>query len=429
MDKNTPKAGEQLVLPPIKKKKAYYYLIFVAAFIGAVLLWFYAIGYDSTIFERTITNIPVKIVGAEELSANKKFSVADDLDMLISVTISGRRTILNEIKQENIEATVDVSQVQTAGEVTLPIHVKTPNGVSVAEMKTQSVTLFIDEFLIKTVPVNAVYGYYVLSDGLKLGEANVNPVVITVEGPATELNRISAAYVDVALGNVTSPISAYGPIYLKYDDGRIVSNKYIKLAANQAYVYIDVYKEKTVPIKVQFTGGVFIAENAVIKLSRETLTISGSIDLIDSINQVTLKVDETSMNMAVKNTITEYYSALLPAGVTNESGEALLTAEIKIPDITTKFLFIPSSQIKGVSDSSGTTIKADEGVTVTVVGSRDILKRMTAKNIIASVSAENVFKNENDKEVAYVDFAFTEDITGVYVYGSYTIKVTTQEAG
>lgn len=428
MDRNISKASEQIILPSIKKKKPYYYLIFVAAFVGAVLLWFYAIGYDSTIFEREINNIPVKIVGAEELSENKKFSVADELDMLISVTVSGRRTDLYELNDDDIEATVDVSQVETAGEATLPIQVKIPNGITVTEMKVQTVSLFIDEFLIKTVPVNAVYGNYVLSDGLKLGETNVNPVVVTIEGPATEINRISAAYVDVALGNISSPISAYGSIYLKYDDGSVVSNKYVKLAANQAYVYIDVYKEKTVPIKVQFIGGVFSVESAVIKLSRETLTISGSIDIVNSINQVTLKVDETGLNMAVKNTITEYYSSLLPAGVTNESGEALLTAEIKIPDITTKYFFIPSAQIKGVSDSSGKTVKAGAGVTVTVVGSRDVLKGMTVRNITASVSAENVFRDEKENEVAYVDFTFN-DITGVYVWGSYIIKVTTQEAG
>lgn len=428
MDKNIPKIGEQIILPPIKKKKPYYYLIVVAAFLGAVLLWLYAIGYDSTIFERTISNVPVKIIGAEELSNKKKFSVADDLDMLISVTVSGRRTDLNELRQEDIEAIVDVSKVESAGEITLPIDVKTPNGITVAEMKVQSVTLFIDEFKIKTVPVNAVFGQYVLADGLKFGETNVNPIVIAIEGPATELNRISAAYVDVALGNVTSPVSAYGPIYLKYDDGGIVANKYIKLAENQAYVNIDVYKAKTVPIKVQFTGGVFAAENAVIKLSSETLTISGNIDLINSINQVTLKVDETKLNMAVKNTISEYYSSLLPAGVTYESDEPLLTAEIRVPDITTKYFFIPSAQIKGVSDSSGKTIKAGAGVTVTVVGNREVLKDMTVKNITASVSAENVFRDENNNEVAYVDFTF-DDITGVYAYGSYIIKVTTQEAG
>jgi hypothetical protein len=130
--------------------------------------------------------------------------------------------------------------------------------------------------------------------------------------------------------------------------------------------------------------------------------------------------------LAVKNTVTDYYSSLLPSGVTNESGDAMLTAEIRVPDLTTKYFFIPSAQIAGVPDSSGKTVKAGAGVTVTVVGSREVLKNMTVKNITASVSVENVFKDENDNEVAYVDFTFTNDITGVYVYGSYTIKVTTQ---
>jgi hypothetical protein len=107
----------------------------------------------------------------------------------------------------------------------------------------------------------------------------------------------------------------------------------------------------------------------------------------------------------------------------------LLTAEIIIPDITTKYFFIPSAQIIGLKDSTGKTIKAGAGVTVTVVGNREVLKGMTVKNIIASVRAENVFKDEKDNEVAYVDFTFTDEINGVYVLGSYTIKVTTQEVG
>lgn len=423
---NSNKSGEQLVLSPVKKQKPYFYIVLISAFVGALLLWLYAIGYDSTIFERDITNIPVTITGVDKLYQQKKFMVADELNIEITVTISGKRSQIYSISSEDLRATVDVSNIEKAGESKIPITVTAPNGIKIKELSTSSVVLYLDEFIVKTVPVNAIYSDYILPDGLKLGEVQINPVVTTLEGPSSELSKISAAYVELSLGEVGGAIEAHGPIFLKYDSGERVNNKYIKLASTEAYVSLPVYKEKTIPIDVEFTGGVFTAESAVIELSQQTLTISGRIDLVDSIEKVVLEFDETGVNLKQPQTVTKYFSELLPAGISVESGEALLTAKIRIPDITTKYFFIPSSQIAGVQGNSDNEIKAESGVTVTVIGFRDVLKGMTPKSVIASVNAENVFTDNKDNTVAYVDFAFADGLYGIYVPEDYTIKVKIQ---
>ncbi|PKM62482.1 MAG: hypothetical protein CVU97_05065, partial [Firmicutes bacterium HGW-Firmicutes-21] len=307
------KSGEQPVLPPVKKH-AYFYIVFISAFLGALLLWFYAIGYDSTIFERKITNVPVTVTGLEQLRANREFMLADELVLEITVTVSGKRSVIYGLGAKDLVAVVDVSAVEQAGNNTLPITVTAPNGIGIRDLSSASVILYLDNFITKTVPVNVIYTDYILPESLKLGETEVNPIVATIEGPAGELERINAAYVQLSLGVISGPIAAYNQLFLKYDDGALVDNKYIRLSSQEAYVYISVYKEKTVPVVVLLNGGVFTAESAVITLSRETITISGSIDLIDSIGQIVIEVDETAFDLGKTATVTRYFSSLLPAG-------------------------------------------------------------------------------------------------------------------
>lgn len=426
MDKtvNTQK-DEQLQLKPIKRQKPYFYFVLASAFLGALLLWLYAIGYDSTFFDRKITNVPVTITGIDTLYENKRFMVAEELDINITVTISGKRSQINSMSADDLVATVDVSEIEQAGEASLPIKVTPPNGINVVELNYDSVVLFLDEFVVKTVPVNAVLNNYVLPNGLKLGESKVNPVVTTIEGPESELSRINSAYVDLSLGEVKGRISAYGPVLLRYDNGERVESKYIKIGVEQAYVNIEVYKEKTIPVRVVFTGGVFTAESAVIRLSDDMITVSGNVNIIDSIDAVTLMIDETSHNLKKPINVSEYLTSLLPAGVNIESGKVLLTAEIEITDITSKYFYIPASKIEKVYGDDQPEFRVDSGVTVTVVGYREVLNSMTPSSVIASVNAENIFVDENNDEIAYVDFDFTEGIYGVYVYEDYLVDVTT----
>ena len=420
------KSGEQLLLPPVKKH-AYFYIVFVSAFLGALLLWLYAIGYDSTIFERKITNVPVTVTGIEQLRANRNFMLAEELDIEITVTVSGRRSVIYGINAADLTASVDVSGVDQAGESSFPITVSVPNGINVAGLSSGSVRLYLDEFITKTVPVNVLYTDYVLPSGLRLGEIEVNPVVAVLEGPAGELANINAAFVQLSLGEVTGSVAAYGPLFLRYENGTPVTNKYVRITTGDAYVFVSVYKEKTVPVVVSFTGGVFTSESASINLSRQTLTISGSIDLIDSINQITIEVDETLFDFGKTATVTRYFGALLPAGVSVESGDALVTAEITVPDITKRFFYIPASRISVIQADGESFVTAESGITVTVVGFRDVLAAMTVDNIITTINAQNIFANEEGRDVAYAAFTFTEDILGVYIFGEYTVNVSIQD--
>lgn len=423
MDKNNnPKNSDQIMLPPMKKQHLYRYVVFIGAFLGAILLWFYAVGYDSTIFDRKITEVPVKITGVEALSSAKQFTVADELDITITVTVSGKRSAIYGIDADDLTAVVDVSKVEQAGENTLSITVTTPNGISVVDQTSDTVILYIDEFLTKTVAVKANCIDYVLSDGLILEDPEVNPAVVSIEGPKSLLDEIDTAYVDLTLGDVTSTLNASGNIYLKNIAGVIVENNYIHLSKNEAYVTVPVNKEKIVPVVVSLTGGVFPIEKAVVTLSQQSIKISGSVELIDSIEKIELLVDETTYDLRNPIKITKFVNTLLPTGVEIVSGDVSITAEIKVPDITKKNIFIKAEDvvITQVDGSPAVTVKT--GITITVIGYRDTLSTLTVENVIATIDAATISISGEGAENAEISFRFSDGITGVYVFGTYTVE-------
>ncbi|PKM62602.1 MAG: hypothetical protein CVU97_04615, partial [Firmicutes bacterium HGW-Firmicutes-21] len=114
------------------------------------------------------------------------------------------------------------------------------------------------------------------------------------------------------------------------------------------------------------------------------------------------------------------------AGISIESGDVLVTATITIPDVTKRTFYIPPASVAVVRGNTEGTVTVESGVTISVIGLRDVLSEMNADSIIASVDAEVIFVNDVGDTVAYVDFTFADGISAVYVYGIYTVRTSTQ---
>jgi hypothetical protein len=70
-------------------------IVFAGAVLGAFLLWIYAIGYDSTLFESTYNGIPVTVEGEAKLAEQKGFTLAEGQNFSsITVVAKGTPTIV-----------------------------------------------------------------------------------------------------------------------------------------------------------------------------------------------------------------------------------------------------------------------------------------------------------------------------------------------
>ena len=98
-----------------RKRKIFTFSI---ALFGALVLWMYAIGYDTEIDTRTYTGIVVEINGVN----TNGYTVADGDSFALSVDIrlEGTRRVLSDIKASDLSAYVDISSVSGPGLTTLP---------------------------------------------------------------------------------------------------------------------------------------------------------------------------------------------------------------------------------------------------------------------------------------------------------------------
>ncbi|MBR4278762.1 MAG: hypothetical protein IKT34_01170 [Clostridia bacterium] len=168
-------------------------IVFVGAVLGAFLLWIYAIGYDSTLFESTYNGIEVTVQGENRLAETRGFTLAEGQSFSsITIVAKGKRSELNALKPSDFQAYVDVSLADKAGSQTLDIIVKAPNGIEIVSQSSTTVEVFVDEFTQHNESLAVVVnsGEYRLGEGVAAIALSVNPAAVTVSGPKSILESI-----------------------------------------------------------------------------------------------------------------------------------------------------------------------------------------------------------------------------------------------
>ncbi len=403
--------------------------VFVGSILGALLLWIYAIGYDSTLFESTFDGIAVTIEGEEALASSENFTLAEGQTFSsITIVAKGKRSDLNELKSSDFRAVVDVSQVKGAGNQTLNIVVYSPNGIEIVSQSSKTVNVFVDEFTQKNelLSVNIDTGdKYVMTDGVTFISAVANPLSVSVSGPKSVLDTVEGAYVRFNLDGktISNDLYGYGVIELRNEKGEVISNPYLSVSETTAYVSISVKKQKTIPIKVAFDGGVFDPDDVTVETSESAITISGSPDMVDSINELVLTIDETVINGSQEFDF--YISTMLPKGIQNDSGISKISVKVTLPKLGIRYYSISKDKITVKNLPAGNGYKLNNGIKITVIGLREVLDTIDHDLITATLDFEKVTVESNGTYTANAVISLGNEFTGVYVQNlDYTVKFT-----
>lgn len=409
----------------------------IGAFIGAILLWLYAIGYDSTLFERTFDGVEITLEGAEKLAGEKGFTLAEEQRFSsITIVAKGKRSELNELKASDFKAVVDLSMAEHAGEQTLNIVVFSPNGTEVVSQSSSTVTVFVDEFTqrndLLSVSVDTGHGY-IMTEGVTSVDAIPNPLSVLVSGPRSELEKIEGAYVRFNLDGheVGDNIYGYGAIELRDKNGAVINNPYISVSDTTAYVSISVTKQKTVPIRVMFVGGVFDPSQVSVSLSSDSITVSGSPASVAAISELVLEIDETTIEDSKEFEFA--IGSMLPNGISNESGNSKVSVKVTLPEMSVRSYHITKEAIEIVNLPEGYTYKINSGVSVKVIGPRDAFAQIDPDAVTAVADFDNVTVEPDGSYTASIRVSLGNEASSVYVQNadyriSFTVEATDKQA-
>ena len=155
----------------------------ILALVFAVILWLIVVNIDDPVKSVQFSGVEVQILHASELEKQGLcYEVADNTN-IVDVTVSGRRSIVEEISEENITATADMKDLTSMN--TISIHVssnKSPNDLDSIKSSSENVKLNIEELLTISKRIQ-VETSGTPEDGYILGSRTIDLNQVGVSGP------------------------------------------------------------------------------------------------------------------------------------------------------------------------------------------------------------------------------------------------------
>lgn len=169
----------------------------------AVALWLYVTYTEDPEMQVWMRGIPVTYHGASTLSESGITFTYTEEPEEINVKLSGRRSALRRVMENDVHASVDYSSIQSQGKHTLPIHVSLSQGdLRVAKLSQTNVTCVTDILVTvdKTVSVTTTG-----AEPLGMRDFAASPSTVRVTGPKSTLEHLKASvYIDLTKENVTN---------------------------------------------------------------------------------------------------------------------------------------------------------------------------------------------------------------------------------
>ena len=163
------------------------------------------------------------------------------------------------------------------------------------------------------------------------------------------------------------------------------------------------------------------ADNAMISLSVESVRVRGSVENIDALNEIRIEIDERPLGLeGIK-----YERIVMPEGIENVSGETDVEVSFRFTDIGQRVFAVPAENfvIKNLPDNVNITMNT-ESLNVTFKGLVDALRYFSDDYFDVIVDFESVSFEGSGEYYIPVQINIVKSVTGVYLTGSYSVRVT-----
>ncbi len=356
----------------------------------AFALWLYVITAVSPGSTDTYYNIPIVWEGESVLN-ERGLMVTAVSSNTVNLRLSGNRSDLSKVNSSNITIKADLSKIYEPG-TQIPLSYTSPtfpgdvasNAFVIESKEPDSIYVTVVKRISKTVPVEVVW-VGSTAEGFMIDRENktLDYPEVTVTGPESVVNTISMATITVDLDGRRESISESYNYTLCDDQGDPVDAKLITTDVEQ--IRLDVTIRRVKDLRLTYTlnaGGGADADNTTVKLSAETIRVSGSEAALENLGD-TLSIGTINLADITRST-TLTFGISLPEGVTNLTGVTEVTAEISFHGLASKDLTV--EQIQSTNIPEGLKVELiTEKLTVTLRGPSELIAKVTPEDVTAIV--------------------------------------------
>lgn len=408
------------------KNKIWSLLLSVALATG---LWMYVITTVSPNSKTTVQDIPVVFEGESWLLENRNLMITGGLDATVDLDVSGNRSDISKLNRSNVVLKVDLTKVYESGTANLTYSIGYPPDVPVGAITVENrspaaIRLTVEKRLTKEIPVNVAFTGAVPEEFIADTEnVLLDYPVVNIKGPASVVEKITQARVDIDLEDRTESLSESYRFVLCDEEGNPMDAA--KITTDVAEIHLDVkiqrYKEIPLKLNVIYGGGATEGYTRY-EIKPASIRVSGSDAVLADLSEIVLG----TVNFAeqTENTQTTY-AINLPEGVTNLTGITEATAEIRFVGLSIKEFTTENIEVINVPEGLDYELM-NEVVKVTLRGPIGRINQITPEDIQVTVDLTGKETGASTVKAAITVRGDTEELIGAV--GTHTVSVTLEEA-
>lgn len=396
----------------------------LASVVLAVILWLVVNMVNNPTVPQYYYNIPVTLLNTELITeSGQVYEVLDGTDMISRVVVRAPRSIISELKDENIIATADVSDISSLDTIAIKLTTdRSSRDISSITGSIDTVKLKIENEKVKSLALKTTTSGQV-ADGYLIGEVTTDQNLVRITGPESIIDQVTKAVVDVNVDGMTGDIVTNAEIKLYDAEDQIISDESITQNIRSVGVKVSIWQKLSVPVNYSITGTPAQGYHASGEIldSGENVVIAGKASALRSISAIevpaeALDITGLAESLVVQIDLREY----LPDNVfLVDSAEAIREVTVPIEVEISKKLEIQGDRVRITNVPEGyvaSISELDESFVIEVIGlSRDVAT-LQAQNITGTVDVEK-WMHESGMDVPQpgfytveVDFGLPEEV-------------------
>lgn len=385
-------------LSDIKKN----YKTLILAFLISFAFW---IVVSINVFPMIESNIKGVLIEAQltDFMANNNLQITTDITSeTVNITIEGKRYEISDLRSTDFFASVDLSDVRSTGQYTLPINVTSKNTgreLNISSIEPSMITLSIDRIISKEFTVRAAAPNITVPDGYYLGDLTATPEKITLTGSASILNQIS--YVEASStsgGDLTesrqtaSDINIYGSFGAKMDKDNI------QFDPDNIMVNIPIFIQKELPLKFTLNYPQnFDIDSLKYEILPPSIIVASPDDSIINLSELNIgvmNISDIELNKSV------YIPINLPEGYKNLSGNNNAQINWLLDDYGKLDFSISTDDIDISNNPNNFDVSMiTQMIKISVIGPSDIITTLTPSDFILRLDLLGVLLREGSQDV------------------------------
>ncbi len=379
----------------------------ILALIGAVVLWLIVVNVDDPVISRPFTGIPVEVLHGEVIEEQgKTYEILDDSDSIM-VTISAKRSIIDQMSKDYIRATADMKELTFMD--TVPIEVRFTrfsDRIENVNARKKNLQVKVENLARKQLEITVdVIGS--VNAGKVLGNLQPSVNVLSVSGPESIVNTITQARAEIDVTGMSKDVSTTSVVRLFDANGEEITDPMVVSTVEEVHIDAQIMGTKEVNILAAISGAPAdgFAATGGIDCDPKTVLVAGRGSVFDEMQHIVIPEGKMSVAGARENVVSVVnISNYLPEGVflAEEGFDGNVTATIHVEPLETRDVEIPVAAITVENIPEGYTAHLAETGSmkrISVQGLSDVLNQLDLTLISGTIDAATMVPRLAEDEV------------------------------